>query len=226
MPYKVKILLTQPITPDVKRFVVEKPQNYQYIPGQAAYVSINSPGWELQKRPFCFTSLTDDPCLEFMIKAYKDHSGVTARLHLSSPSDELLISEPFGTIQYRGPGVFLAAGAGITPFIAIFRSLHQKNLLIGNSLIFSNKTKVDIILESELKVMFPNKINLQLTLTQEENPYYIHGRIDKHFLTTKISNFQQYFYLCGSNLFVEDLKKYLLELGTSENFLIFEKLVS
>ena len=53
--------------------------------------------------------------------------------------------------EYKGEGVFIAGGAGITPFLSIFRYLNSKNEINNNILIFANKTKADIIHEEELK---------------------------------------------------------------------------
>ena len=89
--------------------------------------------------------------LEFTIKCYSDHEGVTRALHRLAAGAELLLSEPFGTISYQGPGVFLAGGAGITPFMAILRERARAADLDGNTLIFSNKTPADVICEKELR---------------------------------------------------------------------------
>jgi len=39
----VKILKTEQVTHDVRRFQVEKPAGYKFIPGQATEVSVNLP---------------------------------------------------------------------------------------------------------------------------------------------------------------------------------------
>ncbi|MEK7202691.1 MAG: FAD-binding oxidoreductase, partial [Patescibacteria group bacterium] len=132
MPYSVKILMTEFVTRDVKRFITEKPAGFVYTPGQATDVAVNLPELKDKTRPFTFTSLNSDLVLEFTIKSYPDHDGVTKKLHELKPGDELLISDPWGTIHYKDRGVFIAGGAGITPFIAIFRDLYQKGKLAGN----------------------------------------------------------------------------------------------
>ena len=144
-PNRVKILMTEFITHDVKRFIVEKPKEYEFHPGQATLLAISKPNWEHEFREFSFTSMNQDQVLEFSIKAYSDHDGVTKQLHMLEPGNEVVIHEPFGTIQYQGKGVFLAGGVGITPFIAILRQLHHTDQLKGNTLIFSNKEAKDII---------------------------------------------------------------------------------
>src|SRR5436190_14196571 len=119
----VKILEAHYIMHDVKRFIVERPPGYEFIPGQATDVSINLPGWKDNLHPFTFTGLTEWNYLEFTIKIYKDSNGVTAELGGMNAGAELILHDVFGAIQYKGQGVFIAGGAGITPFIAIFRAL-------------------------------------------------------------------------------------------------------
>jgi ferredoxin-NADP reductase len=59
------------------------------------------------------------------------------------------LHDVFGAIAYKGQGVFIAGGAGVTPLICIFRNLQLKNEIRGNMLIFANKTKEDIILKTD-----------------------------------------------------------------------------
>ncbi len=217
----MRILMTEFVTHDVKRFIVEKPAGYSFVPGQASMVSINKEGLEGEERPFTFTNSTDDLVFEFVIKRYPSHNGVTDKLHQLTAGDDLIIKEPWGTITYNETGTFLAGGAGITPFIAIFRDLERKNQLHGNKLIFSNRTARDIILEQELKNMFGE--NLILTLTREKNPSYEYGSINEDFLKDKIDGFNRIFYICGPKPFVEDIKKILIKYGTQPDSVIFEK---
>ena len=102
----------------------------------------------MEKRPFTFTCLPDDDYLEFTIKTYPSHKGVTNELLQLKQNDELILHDVFGAIAYKGEGVFIAGGAGVTPFISIFRFLRSKNEVGGNKLIFANKAKADIILEA------------------------------------------------------------------------------
>ena len=87
MEHVIKIKDIENVTHDVKRFLCEKPNGYYFIPGQATEVSINRDHWREEKRPFTFTSLRDSPDLEFVIKIYKDHSGVTNELNTLKSGD-------------------------------------------------------------------------------------------------------------------------------------------
>jgi len=221
-PQKTRVLMTEFVTHDVKRFVVEKPTGYEYIPGQANLVALDKEEWRDEFRPFTFTSLNEDLVLEFTIKGYPGHEGVTDRLHNLKAGDEVIIHESFGTIVYQGPGYFLAAGAGVTPFIAITRHLREHDKLNGNSLIFTNKRAEDVILEKEFRNMFGD--DLVLTLTEEERSGYEHGRIDKDFLADRI-DMDKYFYICGPDGFVKDVRSSLIELGVDEDKIVVEKLI-
>ena len=137
----VKIKSIDKVTHNVLKIVTEKPQAYNFTPGQATEVSINKNGWQDEKRPFTFTCLPDDDYLEFTIKTYPSHKGVTNELLQLKQNDELILHDVFGAIAYKGEGVFIAGGAGVTPFISIFRFLRSKNEVGGNKLIFANKTK-------------------------------------------------------------------------------------
>ncbi len=149
--YITKIIETKAVTHDVKRFRLEKPAGYHFTPGQATDVCINKEKFKEERRPFTFTSLNEDPYLEFTIKRYADHHGVTDELHRLNPGDELILHDVWGAISYKGPGYFIAGGAGITPFMAILRQLYRDKQLQDNHLFFSNKTAEDVIYEHELR---------------------------------------------------------------------------
>jgi hypothetical protein len=226
--YIVKIKLIEDVTRDVKRFVLEKPEGYEFTPGQATLVSINKPELKNKKSPFTFTSQNNEKVLEFTIKKYPEHDGMTMKIHELSPGDELIIREPFGTIHYQDKGVFIAGGAGVTPFIAILRMLQEQGNLKGNKLIFSNKTQKDIILEQEFRSMFGDcPEDLVFTLTREDQEVctqggYEMGRIDKEFLKKHVVDFSQNFYVCGPPKFVKSIKKHLEDLGANLQDVVFE----
>ncbi len=219
--YIVKILEIIDVTHNVKCFRFEKPEGYTFTPGHATDVSINKPGWEHEKRPFTFTALADKPYLEFTIKRYTNHDGVTNHLHGLSKGDELIIRDVWGAIEYKGPGYFIAGGAGITPFIAILRQLHRDDKLQGCKLIFANKTAADIIYEAELKSMLGNDlINI---LSEENNDKYLHGRINEDFLKRQIPDFNTRFYVCGPDKMIADINEVLLKNGANPDTVVFEK---
>lgn len=191
----VKIKSIRKITHDVLQIVTAKPPQYEFQPGQATDVAIQQAGWETEKRPFTFTSLPSDDFLQFTIKTYPDRKGVTNQLLQLQIGDELLLHEVYGAIAYQGEGVFIAGGAGVTPFISIFRHLEDTHAIGNNMLIFANKTKADIILEQEFKALLgSNFINI---LSDENVAGYAHGQITKAFLTANKNGTPPLYYVCG-----------------------------
>jgi ferredoxin-NADP reductase len=216
----VRVESVTKITHDVLRIVTDKPEGYQFHPGQATEIAINKTGWQEQKRPFTFTCLADNIYLEFTIKTYPEKKGVTNELLHLKQNDTLILHDVFGAIAYKGEGTFIAGGAGITPFISIFRDLQSKNVIGNNRLLFANKTKTDIILENEFKEMLGNAfVNI---LSDEELEGYHHGMIDELFLKNNIKNFQGHFYVCGPPGLMEAISKQLTALGVDDNLIIKE----
>jgi ferredoxin-NADP reductase len=224
MAHTLRIIDIKELTHDVKQFTLEKPDEYEFQPGQATEVSIDKEGWRDEKRPFTFTSLNEDEYLQFVIKIYPEHDGVTEQIGKLKVGDFLIVDEPWGTIQYTGEGVFIAGGAGVTPFIAILRDLDENDEIGDNKLIFSNKTEKDIILEDEFEdILGDHFIN---AITDEEpngDHIFLDGFIDKEFLESQIDDFDQPFYVCGPMPFNEAIMGYLKELGANPEALVFEE---
>jgi ferredoxin-NADP reductase len=149
----LKIASIENLTHDVLRLVTNKPAGFDFVPGQAANIAINKSGWIKEERPFTFTNLPKNNSLEFTIKTYPEQENVTNELLHLKQDDELILHDVFGAIAYKGEGVFIAGGAGITPFISIFRDLKAKKEIGKNMLLFANKTKADIILENEFEAL-------------------------------------------------------------------------
>lgn len=223
MSHKVEIVEIEDVTYDVRAYNFEKPEGYSFTPGQATEVAIDKDGWRDEKRPFTFTNLQDENHLQFVIKSYPDHNGVTEQIGRLEEGDRFIIDDPWGTIEYKGPGVFLAGGAGVTPFIAIFRDLYDRGKIGSNTLIFSNKTDDDIILEDEFEKMLGDQFINVITDEPTDSHIYLDGFIDKDFLTEQINNFNQPFYVCGPPAFNDAMIKYLKELGANPDALVFEE---
>jgi ferredoxin-NADP reductase len=219
--YQVKVIRVKNITHNVHAFVVEKPEEFVYSPGQATELSILNENWKNEKRPFTFTSIPTEPTLEFTIKSYTDHDGMTNQLTLVQPGDFFEMGDAWGAIAYQGEGVFLAGGAGITPFIAILRALYTRGEIGNNQLFFANKTRADIILKDEFEKMLGYNFFNILSVEEVEN--YPHGRITREFLKMHIKDFHQPFYVCGPDAFTASVLQALQELGAKPESLVFEK---
>ena len=216
----VKIKSIDKVTHDVLQIITDKPVAYTFIPGQATDVSINNTDWKEEKRSFTFTCLPDKDYIEFTIKTYPSHQSVTNQLLQLNKDDELILHDVFGDIAYKDEGVFIAGGAGVTPFISILRYLQSKNEVANNKLIFANKTKADIILEEEFKSLLgENFINI---LSDENIDGYANGYITEDFLQANIGDLNKNFYVCGPPPMMDAIEKMLANLHVNKKLIIKE----
>lgn len=215
----VKVLETQCLTYNVKRFVIEKPTGFIFTPGQSTNVSINKPGLEDILRPYSFTCCNSDNYLEFVIKIHTEHNGVTEKLADIQTGDELIIHEVFGSLKYKGPGVFIARGSGITPFLAILRQLKLNNALRHNILLFANHFDEDIILKDELDEMLGDRC--QHILDHHAKDDVDSGRINNMLLEAYWDPISHY-YICGPEDFVYKMIDDLIDIGVDEERIVIE----
>lgn len=219
--HTVTIKSVNKVTHDVLQIVTNKPSGYNFVPGQATEISINKPAWEDERRPFTFTSLPQDDYLEFTIKTYPSHNGVTNELLQLKAGDELIVHDVFGTIGYQGEGIFIAGGAGVTPFISIFRLLQSHNKIGNNKLIFANKTKADIILQKDFEKLLGN--NFINVLSDEEAEGFEHGYINEALLKKHIIGNGMKFYLCGPEPMMDAIEKQLKHLQVDNELIVKEQ---
>jgi ferredoxin-NADP reductase len=222
MSHNLTLTAIRPVTHIVNELTFERPDGYEFRPGQATDLALDREDWRDEKRPFTMASLPNSPHLQFVIKSYPSHDGVTEQIGQMTPGDAVIIEEPWGAIEDKGPGTIIAGGAGITPFIAILRArLAVKGTLDGYRLIFCNSCERDIILREELEAM--DGLTLDLILSDENVDGIHHGQIDGEYLEDAGLDFDGTFYLCGPPEMEEDVASALEERGVSEDRLVREE---
>ena len=223
MPHEATLLMRQFVTHDVQRLLLTRPDGLDWQPGQGIELAIDQDEWRDQGRPFTPTSLREDRILELTVKRYPEEDGVTEALHQLEPGARLLLSDDaFGSITYQGPGTFIAAGTGVTPFLGILRQLAKDDaLLSGHRLLLSNKAERDVISAPELAHYLGDE--LVLTFTHEHAPGQQGRRIDAEFLDAKVADRDGYCYVCGPDGFVEAMNDALRAIGVPAEKLVYER---
>ncbi len=211
MEFKSKVKKSEWLAYNVVRLEMEIPKGFEYKPGDAIEMQIGEKG----PGPFTMTSLPDWDKLEFIIRIYKDHHGLTEAVSKLKAGDEVGLTEPFNTFEPKPDGIFLAGGTGITPFIAIMRKLYAEDKLKKAMLFFSNKSRKDLFLEDELRKMLGDRYQNVIT-DDEEDPQY-NGRIDQAYLESRIRDFSKPIYVCGPPAFDEAMQKTLDQMGVESN---------
>ena len=218
---KIRIHSIQSLNHNVRRLVTDKPDGYDFKPGQATLVAVDKEGLRDEKRPFTFTSLPSEDHLEFTIKIYPSHEGVTDAIDDLQEGDHLLIEDPWGAITFTGKGTFIAGGAGLTPMLAILKDQADKKVDAVEGLIFSNKKRKDLFLKENLEAYTNGR--LLLTFTEETVNGAESGRVDKDFLKKHVQDFDQYFYVCGPPEMVDSVASNLEELGADPGKIVTEE---
>jgi len=223
MTYELTLQKIQPVTHDTHHLVFDRPGGYEFTPGQATDLTLAKEGWKDEARPFTFVNLPGSNTLEFVIKSYPDHDGVTEQIGMMTAGDKVTVTDPWGAIHDEGPGYFIAGGAGVTPFIAVLRKrLAQRGNLDDCTLIFSNRTEADIILRDEFEAM--KGLRTVFTVTDEKEAGVQSAQIDKTFLSRNIVPESGHYYICGPEPMIDDITAALKELGVSENRIVVEGL--
>ena len=225
-PATVGVLGKEPLNYNVSSFRVERPKDFDFEPGQACRIAVDRDGWRDEFRPMTMCSLPDEDHLEFVIKHYRDHDGVTKMMQSVQCGEQFRLQPPGGYITYQGPGVFIAGGAGLTPFLAILRDLARKGKLDGHRLWFSNSRTQDLFLKKELDSLLQWKATYLLTDEEGDDPdpndNIPYRRIDADFVNEQFRTDpeladgkaeDQWFYLCGPPSFSEEISEHLANAG-------------
>ena len=104
MAHRLAITKIEDITHDVRQFTFEKPAGFEFTPGQAAEVGIDRDGWRDAGHPFTFTALPEWDDLQFTIKIYPDHDGLTEQIGKMRVGDSFINRRSLGHDRIQGQG--------------------------------------------------------------------------------------------------------------------------
>lgn len=219
MTHTLTLQEIEAVTPDTYKLTFNRPDGFDFEAGQATELAILKDGLKDEGRPFTMTSRPNDKHLEFVIKSYPDHNGVTAEIPKLGMTDQVSATDPFGAITDHGPGVFIAGGAGVTPFISILRKQQEEGEAKAQ-LIFANKTEADIILKDMWQSM-PN-VTETFVVDEAQNTDLRTGQIDKALLQELVDDIAQPFYICGPGGLVDSVREMLRSMGVDDQNIITE----
>ena len=221
MKYRMTLKHIESVTHDTHHLVFDRPEGFEYSAGQGVELRLLKDGWEDEGRPFTPVTLPHEPTLEFVIKSYPDHHGVTEQISVMKAGDEVEIKGPFGAISDQGPGVFIAGGAGITPMIAVLRKrLHDHGTLEGSTLVFANKTEADIIWREKFEAM---KGLRTVFVVDEPGASVPQQRLDRDYLRQHVGPDSRC-YLCGPPPMMAAVREALHDLGVKDDHIVEEKM--
>ncbi len=230
--YKVKLIEKKQIAENTSLYTFEKPQGFEYLPGQHVVIKLDIQSMPVQDTLKTFT-LCSSPTENFLQVAMRDGiSDFKKTLQNLKAKSEIEIIGPAGrfVLQDGKNIVMIAGGIGIAPFKSMIKYIFDKNLDYNIILLYSNPTKERITFYDELKNISHTETNLTLkiinTLTQKtpDNWTEEQGRIDKDFIQKYISDCSKKdFYICGPPQMVKELEDNLEILGIASDKIFTEK---
>ncbi len=218
-----KIIEKGSVTHDTSRFIFELPHDarFDFLPGDHINVYPDKSDL-LEFRPYTPTSTPDDSGhFELIIKHYQD-GMVSKYMNGRGEGDEIAVSGPHAGRHFAegmaGKVGMAAGGTGITPMIAMIRTILRRGLDVEISLLFANKSVDDIILKDEFDRYAAEKENFSRYYIVDKPPDGWHmgtGRINSDLMKEKLPapSDETVIFLCGPPLMQLDLRKKLIELG-------------
>ncbi|MBM9535799.1 ferredoxin reductase family protein [Desulfobulbus alkaliphilus] len=203
---------------------------FAYAPGQFAFIRIRSAGVRSEEHPFTIASSPQRPKeLEFVIRLCGDWTRSIATVQ---PGDQISIDGPYGIFShFRCNGhaelVMIAGGIGITPMLSMLRYMADSNDHRKITLIWSNKTKDDVVLVDtfrELESRLPG-LRMHLFFTRGPEAATTGDRLNRVILERLLmdSGRDAAVFICGPEGMMAGVAKVLPGLGFSHQRIFTER---
>lgn len=203
---------------------------FDFLPGQFAFVSFDSPEVTKEEHPLTIASAPDSSdTLQFFVKGVGDW---TSGLNALKIGDKARVSGPFGVFSsFRHETkmlIMIAGGIGITPMLSTLRQLELEKSELPVKLIWSYKTRAEAPCLEELERACKNLSNLEIIRivtreTSEQNK--IRAKLDKKSLSSLVPEFKDgnLVMLCGPIMMMKDVRQSLIEAGYPASAILFEE---
>jgi len=200
--------------------IIDKPQGFNYLPGQYAILSINNPKFtklDIPHRPLSLVSHPDETMLRFAMRT--SNSSFKRSCLAMNTGDKFTVYGPMGnfTIQNtKRPIVFLIGGIGITPVIPLLKEL-QKNKFNKKVLLFyTNRNEKKAAYHDYLEKFDWDNFIYHPIFTS------VSGRLNEEKLSV-LSDMNQYdYYIVGTSVFLQSMLDILKKKDVDTNQIYFD----
>lgn len=218
--FEAKILEVRQETHDTKSFRLEIPKEieFKFSSGQFVNLALVNDGESIGQRSFSISSSPNEKgYFEFTAKIA---GRFTSRINMFKKGDKLKVLGPFGYFIFndaiKDDLLLIAGGTGVAPFRSFIRYIVDNKLKNKVTLLYSCRTRNDIVYAKELKKL-EKSIKVLITLTREEWDG-LKGRIDKEFIKKNVDGLKKKLvYICGPPEMVESVKEGLISLNVDNN---------
>ena len=211
-------------TPRVKSVMLHVRDWPGHRTGQHVDIRLTGEDGYQAQRSYSIASPPEDDLLALTVERVEDGEVSPYLVGELRSGDQFELRGPIGgyfvwTVADGGPLCLIAGGSGIAPFMAMLRHRERRSDRTPATLLYSSRTVNDIIYRHELDAMAARDGGLRLvhTLTRERPIGWAghQGRIDRALLAQTCSPPGQKpkIFVCGPTPFVEDVSRFLVELG-------------
>ena len=166
-------------TPDVKTFRFVNPAGgplpFEHVAGQYLNLNLTIDGKRMNRSYTIASTPTRNAYCEISVKRAPNGNGGSKHVHDTfREGQRIKVSAPAGKFLFRGDEssrvVLIAGGIGITPMMAVIRSLTDRGWTGDMYLLFSVRMKQDIVFAEELAYLQARNPNLHVLITLTGDP--------------------------------------------------------
>lgn len=197
-------------TSDVWTLTLEPPDGVTvpaYAPGQFLFATLERrPPLPVEEHHWTISSTPSRP--ETLAMTIKESGDFTLSIGKTRPGDTARVLGPYGRFSYvYHPGadelVFIAAGIGITPFMAMLRHMRDTRPGVKVTLIYASRTENDVVYADELAALeqeqpFPLRVVHVLSITDRLDGDALYRHCHEEFEGKT-------FFVCGPERFIDDM---------------------
>ena len=196
---------------------------FSFSAGQFCFLRLNL-GNLHARHPFTIASAPGEP-LRFTLK---EAGRFTKAVRSLPPGSPINIDGPFGIFvpPDNRKLVFIAGGAGITPFMSVLRDRIRRKMQQSITLLYGAKTDQDIIFRQEIDEIHEPWFSKVYVLENpsEKAPAHDRGHITKKAIIAHVSDIDNsLFYICGSEKMKQSVQKALSALGVPRKHIFAEE---
>ncbi len=217
MQFETEVTQVIQRTSDAKSIRFERPNGFDYLPGQWIFLAIGRNGEQKTKHLTLSSSPTED-YLE-VTKRLTGHEFSNA-LEALNEEDRVFLRGPYGNFTFHGEYEklgMLSGGIGITPLRSIIRYATDENLKTSILLLYSNRDEQAIIFNDDLVEMQrtnPNFKAIIVITNPSRNWNGLTHRIDRDMIGKAVPDYgERVFYTSGPKPMVDSMCTILNEMG-------------
>lgn len=212
------------VSPDTVVFAFDKTKDFKFIPGQYMEWTLPHKNSDSRgnRRYFSISSSPTEDEISLTVKFYNPSSSYKKELINIDSQKQIIAAQVAGDFtlpeNLKVPLVFIAGGVGIAPFRSMIQYIVDKNLIVDIILLYTNRTKEDILFADIFEKAKLNGVKTIYNLTDKDHLpadwQGSSGYISKESVSQLIPDFsKRKFYLSGPQLMVQRFEETLLSSG-------------